>query len=249
MILKLKAFIKRRLPTSLKNWLKDSPLNLLRVTYRNFEFRFIAPRVFGQSAEDFLLQRWLPERDGTYIDVGAGEPVRGSNTYVFYKQGWRGILVEPIRLNCQVLKLLRPQDEILQILVGNIDSVVDFYEFEPYQYSTTLKSVAANCLDKSIRLKSVSQIGIVPLSSFAPNMTPDQPTLISIDVEGADLAVLESNDWSRTRPRAICVEEWNHLLSGGVLEAFLTERNYKRVSYTGLSSIYIELTYLQSFEN
>src|SRR4051812_41063504 len=31
----------------------------------------------------------------TYLDVGAGDPVEGSNTYLFYERGCRGVLVEP----------------------------------------------------------------------------------------------------------------------------------------------------------
>lgn len=31
---------------------------------------------------------------GIYVDIGAHHPFRFSNTYVFYKRGWRGINVD-----------------------------------------------------------------------------------------------------------------------------------------------------------
>ena len=241
----LKASIKKFLPNAFKDWLKDSNLNFYRFAFRNFQFRFSAPRVYGQAAEDFLLQWWLPEKYGTYIDIGAGEPMRGSNTYAFYKRRWKGILVEPIGENCKLLKYLRPRDQVLKLLVGNQNSYVDFYEFDPYQCSTTVLTVAEELLSKSVRLKSISRILIMPMSDFAPDMDPLQPTLLSIDVEGADLEVLESNDWSKTRPRVVCVEELPDSMVDGVIEKFLAKRNYKRVTYTGLSSIYVAQNYLE----
>jgi FkbM family methyltransferase len=243
-IIMLKASIKKILPSAFKNWLKDSNLNFYRFAIRNVQFRYSAPHVYGQAAEDFLLKWWLPEKSGTFIDIGAGEPMRGSNTYAFYKLGWKGILVEPISENCKLLAYLRPRDQVLQLLVGNQNSHVDFYEFDPYQCSTTVLSVAEDLLHKSVRLKSVSRVLILPMSDFAPEMDPLEPTLLSIDVEGADLEVLESNDWSRTRPRVICVEELPDSMVDGAIEKLLAKQNYKRVTYTGLSSIYVEQNYL-----
>ena len=47
----------------------------------------------SQCEEDEILREFLPG-GGTYVDIGAGEPVQCSNTWAFYERGWRGLLVE-----------------------------------------------------------------------------------------------------------------------------------------------------------
>lgn len=53
----------------------------------------MAPQLcYGQDGEDLILDRMLERQaDGFYVDVGAHHPVRSSNTYLFYRRGWRDI--------------------------------------------------------------------------------------------------------------------------------------------------------------
>ena len=47
---------------------------------------------YSQEGEDLILQRIFATRErGFYVDVGAHHPQRFSNTYKFYRGGWRGI--------------------------------------------------------------------------------------------------------------------------------------------------------------
>ena len=39
--------------------------------------KYSAPKYFGQTAEDAILQIYLPERKGFYLDIGAGRPIKG----------------------------------------------------------------------------------------------------------------------------------------------------------------------------
>ena len=50
----------------------------------------------SQFDEDEILAGLLPEEFGVYVDIGAFDPVECSNTWQFYKRGWRGLLVEPL---------------------------------------------------------------------------------------------------------------------------------------------------------
>jgi hypothetical protein len=58
--------------------------------------------------------------------------------------------------------------------------------------------------------------------------------LLSIDIEGLDLAILKSVDWKKYRPRYLVVED---LGDTGVKE-FLEEKRYRLVGLTGLSMIF-----------
>ncbi len=49
-------------------------------------------RSYSQEGEDMLLRRIFHSKTrGCFIDIGACHPILHSNTYSFYKRGWRGI--------------------------------------------------------------------------------------------------------------------------------------------------------------
>ena len=246
----MRASIRANIPRSLKNKLKDSRLNYLRLFLFELRMKILPPRYFGQTAEDAILKVYLPESKGFYLDVGAGRPIVGSNTFGLYLRGWIGICVDPISTNVSLIKSFRRKDEVLNILVGPKDTTIDFWEFEPYGYSTADEAVAAKVKKYAgIRLINFSKKIVRPLSAIAPNKSPNEAVLLSVDVEGLDLEVLKSNDWSVFHPRVICIEEWRETMDehfNSEVSVFLTQHNYVKVAFTGLSSIFVEKNYLSS---
>ena len=242
--------VKAKLPPSLKNALKDSGFNYFRLALLEIKRKFFPHRHFGQTAEDVLLGSYLPEKKGAYVDIGAGRPISGSNTFGLYKRGWSGICVDPISFNCKMFRVFRPKDLVLNIMLGLEKKMIDFWEFEPYEYSTADKNVAEKVSRVSgVRLLGKSLKKVLPLSEIAPPANPLDAMLLTIDVEGFDLQVLQSNDWEKFRPRVICVEEWPSSLDEDLnseINLFLRGKNYQRRAWTGLSSIYVEQTYLDS---
>ena len=233
--------------------MKDSRLYFAYSLFQNLNLAFLNRReYFGQTEEDRFLVKWLPEVRGVYLDIGAGQPVCGSNTYHFYRKGWRGFCVDPIANNCKMLRLIRRGDSTIQGLVSTNRGKMKFWEFIPYEYSTTVPEVAEKLmLTEGVRLKQVQPLDVFPLSRFAPRMTPQSPTLLSVDVEGADLEVLKSNDWSTILPRVICVEELASSLSGDKSEIrlLLEDHGYILSESTVLSSIFVHSSYLKSIRN
>lgn len=199
--------------SSLPDWLKRA----FRSKYLTLPFgiyvnlRTISERkpYYGQLGEDQILERWLPESHGFYLDIGAGFPVRGSNTYLFYKRGWRGIAVEPIRSSTIMFKLFRPADRVINRLVGNTSGYSFFYHFEPYEYSTTNDEIATEMSKRTdTKLISKRKLRQISLSDLQLRLSPMDATLVTIDAEGADLEILEGFPWTNGKPRVFCVEEW-----------------------------------------
>ena len=55
-----------------------------------------AQKSYSQEGEDMVLERiFAGKKGGFYVDVGAHHPRRFSNTYFFYRKGWKGINIEP----------------------------------------------------------------------------------------------------------------------------------------------------------
>lgn len=209
-------------------------------------FRFKATKFYGQTAEDALLQTLLPEKDGSYFDIGGGHPIKFSNTYAFYRRGWSGISVDAIKFNTIIYRLMRPRDTCIHALIGESSEMTDFFVFEPYGLSTADPEVAKKVLKiKDVRLLEIIQLQTLRLSEIMPIVTPSTASFLSIDVEGLDLQVLKTNDWTRFRPRVICVENWGGVQNSttGEIAAYLNSKNYRMHAFTGLSEIFIANDY------
>ena len=203
---------------------------------------------YSQTGEDQLLLKYLPEANGSFVDVGAGQPVRGSNTYYFYKRGWSGTLIDPVDFNLRLTKLFRTRDKFIQNIVSSKNATLNFYEFYQAEYSTIEKSVAESLVNRGIKLRSKIDLKPITLASLNLACEPIDATLLSIDVEGHDLEVLQSNNWSGFKPRVICVEEniASNKQSDSNIANYLMAYGYKFVESTGLTSIYVHSDYLES---
>jgi hypothetical protein len=217
---------------------------LAEILYNIYWLRIVRPKWFSQAGEDQLISKYLPEAKGNYVDIGAGLPTRGSNTFFLYRRGWRGIVVDPISINIKLSKLFRPKDSRLQLCVGQKNGDVNFFEFIPYGYSTTDKTIAVNLVENNIaRLRSCISMPVRPASDFMPKMKPSDPTLLSIDIEGADYIALSSINWEKSKPRVICVEEWPGSSTISEIGSLLIGHGYKLMEKSELSSIYVHETW------
>ena len=55
---------------------------------------------YSQHGEDKLVRQLLEKlnlKDLLYVDIGANHPIKISNTYLLYRNGMRGIVIEPNR--------------------------------------------------------------------------------------------------------------------------------------------------------
>ena len=232
------------IPRKLKLYYKRSFLNFL--------FRLAIEHKFKSKAGKFdeaeIAAEFLPEKVGFYIDIGAGTPIEASNTYLFYRRGWRGICIDPIAINEKLHKVFRPHDKFLRLIVGNSLGRVKFFEFIPSGYSTTDQKAATELLKKQgVFLIHTRFIQGITLASIAPNVSPESATLLSIDAEGEDLDVLKSNDFKLFSPRVIICEDYK-IYSESVpsfdLDIFLGNFQYKLVKISGYSKIFVHRDYL-----
>src|SRR5438094_561355 len=66
---------------------------------------------------------------GVFVDVGAGHPVNGNQTWFLEQQGWRGVLIEPHAAMAALLREKRPGSRTFQTAAGRPEQVgwTDFY--------------------------------------------------------------------------------------------------------------------------
>ena len=169
---------------------------------------------FAQQGEDLilydLLHGVLKIETPTYVDLGAGDPVQGSNTYLLYQAGCRGVLVEPNPTLAVKLRNVRPHDVVVPMGVGVTDAnEADYYIIRDRWPLNTFSREAVDRLRRQSRQDPVETILKMPLISINRLIAEHfgrAPDLLSTDIEGLDLAVLRTLDFKRFRPATICAE-------------------------------------------
>jgi FkbM family methyltransferase len=200
-------------------------------------------RSFSQDGEDLVIDRLLERpREGFYVDVGANDPVRFSNTARFYRRGWNGINVEPDPGRFAALRRARPRDVNLDVGIAADAGRMTFFRFVPDTLSTFSREEAERLMAQGANLAGTTTVPVQPLRQLlAHHDAPSDFAFLSVDTEGLDLEVLESNDWDRFRPRVVCVETTGHGEGGDrgdPLDAFLARVGYRLRHEGSVNRIY-----------
>jgi FkbM family methyltransferase len=207
----------------------------------------IPKKTFSQFGEDAVLAFFLPEKLGGYLDVGAGHYRNGSNSFGFYKRGWKGICVEPIPNLYQLLRKKRPRDVVLQNVVSVNQTKVEFFEFEDYEYSTTDPEVMRKLTEVGMEPIRKWVIDSISVNHLNLNIKPTQPYFLTIDCEGLDVEIIKSINFKNFCPRVICCEVYPIDMEGRLeLETFLKKQNYRLMAICVFSLIFVHDDYLKT---
>ncbi|MBX9765503.1 FkbM family methyltransferase [Patescibacteria group bacterium] len=196
---------------------------------------------YSQFGEDALIQ-WLLEKNTkkTYVDVGAYHPVLYSNTYALYRDGWSGLVIDPNKELSPLYRLLRPRDVFVSAAIGSGGAGV-YYSFSDGAYNTLDTEVAEKRIALPwLQLKKKIEVPLKPLSQLLFENSITEIGLLTVDVEGRDLEVLESHNWT-VRPDVIAVED-EHFSPNeprtSAVYAYLHNKNYALVGLCGLTLVF-----------
>lgn len=165
---------------------------------------------YAQEGEDLVLARLLGPmaRPGFFVDIGAHHPTRYSNTYYFYRRGWRGINVDPLPGTARLFRRQRPRDISLECGVAAQQGVLTYHAFNDPALNTFSAEEAARKNVAPYRLLGTSQVPVHTLADILTRHLPPGQSIdfLSIDAEGLDHDIVASNDWEKYRPRWVLVE-------------------------------------------
>jgi FkbM family methyltransferase len=223
--------IKSAIPGPARNWLRGLT-----------GARAFANLSFSQEGEDILLARIFNDAEpGSYIDVGAHHPFRFSNTYIFYRRGWRGINIDAMPGSMLPFRTQRPRDTNLEVGISAEPGTATFNIFSEPALNTFDPEIARQREGAGHAIRQRVQVECLPLSEIVRRHLPEKPgrnSFLSVDVEGLDLQVLQSNDWSLYAPSIIVAEVGgktiDELLSNEVAR-FLERQGYALFSKLGHS--------------
>jgi FkbM family methyltransferase len=204
---------------------------------------------YSQQAEDITIQRYFGEekKTGLYVDIGAFDPVKYSNTFLFYKKGWRGINIEPNPDQYEKFKKQRPNDININVGINDKNEQLKYYKFNAPALNTFEKKNADEWASRpGFKIEGTINIETYPLSEVLGKYLKDNQEIdfFSIDVEGMDFKVVKSNDWNRFRPKLVLTEESiveKNIFTESDIYNFFKSIGYDLWCITGGTIIYIDI--------
>lgn len=181
---------------------------ILRI--KNKFFDGYALKSYSQEGEDMILRRIFERQSsGFYVDVGAHHPKRFSNTYFFYKRGWRGINIDAMPDSMRVFNKARPRDINIEKPISDKKQALTYYAFnEPALNGFSKELSEARDGVGGYEIIFTKDIETETLEDILDRNFPDSSDIdfLSIDVEGLDFSVLKSNNFIKYRPKVILIE-------------------------------------------
>ncbi len=201
---------------------------------------------YGQRLEDKKIRELLGENDpGFYIDIGAWSADVESVTRHFYDRGWNGINIEPVEKLYDQFVISRPRDINLCCAVGpkndvqvmqvvcNQDQITGLSTL--HKKNSTKAMEGRNSYEQRVDVFTLEYI----CDRYAYGQTID---FLKIDVEGFEGDVIRSGNWSKYRPKVLCIEATVPLTNikcdswDGYVRALC---GYKFVCFDSLNNFYV----------
>ena len=216
-------------------------------TYSLHELKRLFRRIFQNSysldGEDLIIHSLLDRKKyGFYVDVGACDPVRLSNTKRFYDIGWRGVNIDANPNSLEVFRRSRPRDINLNFGIGLNTGHMDFYELFPKTLGTFSVESRDRNLSLGHKLVSTQKVSVKTLGAILDSIEDKEVKnidFLSVDVEGYDFEALSSNNWDKYSPTVVCIESPTQFVgvsknSSNQIVKFLDEKGYDLAYCNGI---------------
>lgn len=212
---------------------------------------------FGQKCEDFLVNLIFKRKTtGSYIDVGAHDGIRFSNSYAFSRLGWKGICVEAHPDYYNICSERRHDDltKVINVACSNSDSEkVTFYsnyrgslstlnpnlnddfkrDYKGYYVDQTYSEKVQNFTNGPIEIPSRTMDSL--LEQYKDFIDVTNIDLVTIDVDGSEEFVLPGFNILKYKPRVIILEVST---VAQVVYDYMNKTNYHKLYDNGTNVIY-----------
>jgi FkbM family methyltransferase len=179
----------------------------------------------GIPLEQLVDALFEQKRDGFFVELGANDGLTQSNTAFFEKErGWKGILIEPSLEAYERCIQNRPNSNVFRCACVSKD-----YPSSSIEGDFTTTGLMAS-VDGTRR--PVGPLCSVPArtieSVLEEGKCPARIDLLSLDVEGYELNVLQGFDFEKVRPHYFLIEVYAK--DYDAITRYLSEKNYALVS-------------------
>lgn len=208
---------------------------------------------YSLAGEDLLAARLLGTVENVrYLDVGCLWPIDHSNTYLFYRNGGRGVCIDPNPALAAEFQEARPRDVFLNIAVGAKEEKRQYYMFGSVGLNTFSSSRAAWFAERSDKHPAFELRETIPLpvkrldAVLADIDVPTRPDgrldFMSIDIEGLEYDVLSEFSFEPKPILVMCEQNMprgNLGTKGRKLNSLMEDQGYDQVAHTGHDAFYL----------
>lgn len=189
--------------------------------------------ILGHEGEQTLVREFFRGALGYFVEVGANDPIVGSQSWHLEQLGWSGVLIEPQPELASRLRAER-RARVFDVACSSIENAgglaplyVDGRYTSLNQQPPVIGRKPKDVLP--VRLRTLDEV-LTEAGAAAPI------DFVSIDVEGHTIEVLQGTTLSRWRPRLVLIED--HVTSLDV-HRHMVRSGYRWFRRTGLNSWYV----------
>ena len=185
-----------------------------------------------------ILNYFKDKRNGFYVDVGCYHPIHRNNTYLLHKKNWSGINIDTSQFSIDLFNHMRPKDLNYNCAISNKNEIVKlFYQKKLSQLSTTESDQAKTVFQGKIKEKEIQAFTLDEILN-RDRFIDFKIDFLDIDVEGADLKVLEGLSFEKFKPELVCVEIHAKEIKQSDIYKFLVNKNYELLWSGAFSHIF-----------
>lgn len=188
---------------------------------------------YSQLKQDiFVLTMLNNKTSGYFIEVGAGDGINFSNTYLLEKNfNWNGVLIEPNKTFYEACIRSRKCEIINKLLLNRENHKIRFYEkyMGEFSHSEGFGNLTASEVKSEYDVETIKFEEIFNDSNLTLEID-----FLSIDTEGSESEILQSINFSKFKPTVICIEHNYNKKNRIFFRKYLAEKGYKLI-YPGIS--------------
>ena len=206
------------------------------------KFFFWNERYSSQSGQDKIIKEvfFNNKKNGFFIEIGAYDGIMGSNCYYFEKYlNWDGIAVEPSNIQFEKLKKNR-KCKVLNDAISNEVKEVEFMEVT--EGLTQMSGINDDSFKRNINIISNNQgskMKAISIKTITFDQIVSKNTKIdylSIDIEGGEMNLLNSINFSDYEIKVISVE--NNIPKTQNFKNFFDTKNFTYYDRVGQDEIF-----------
>jgi len=181
------------------------------------------------NEDTVILDYFKDRKNGFYVDVGCYHPIHRNNTHLLNKKDWSGVNIDTSEFSIDLFNYMRPKDLNYNCAISNKNEIIKlFYQKELSQLSTTEIDQAKTVFQGNIKEKKIQAFTLDEVLNKG-KFKNNKIDFLDIDVEGADLKVLEGLSFNKFKPELICIEIHEKEIELSKIYKFLVDKKYELI--------------------
>ena len=179
-------------------------LKFLKVYIKSLTHKKISYSYGG--VDSLILNIFKHQKNGFYLDIGCGHPIKNNNTYLLNKKGWSGINIDLDEENINLFNSYRRKDMNLATAISDKEGEADLYY---YHSKSALNTISKQNADfQKAKVSVIRKVRTQMIDKILDNSPYKGKKIdfLSVDVEGSELSILKNFDFKKYSPKVIVVE-------------------------------------------